>query len=225
MPGKPKPKSKSKSTRPVTPTPAPSASAESYPIGLTIEYPSALLDRASTFFRPILIIPICIILGLLLSGGSGIQVSVLGFVVLPTLLMLLFRQKYPKWWYDWNFNLVGFATRVMAYAALLGDQYPATDAEQTVHLRWKYPNAKTELNRWLPLVKWLLAVPHYIVLTVLSLLAAAMIVLAWFAILFTGKYPQTLFDFVTGVMRWHLRVAGYVLLLTTDIYPPFRLEE
>jgi hypothetical protein len=196
-----------------------------YPISLTIDYPKRPLDKVSTFFRIFTVIPILIILGLLQAGGSEIQSSLAGFVILPTLLMLLFCQKYPKWWFDWNFNLAGFAARVTAYFALLSDVYPSTDEEQYVHLQFPYPNAKTDLNRWMPLVKWFLAIPHYIVLAVLSIIVLIVVIISWFAILFTGRIPRNLFEFIVGVFRWYLRVAGYALLLTTDQYPPFSLAE
>jgi hypothetical protein len=143
-------------------------------------------------------------------------------VLLPTVLLLLFRQKYPRWWFDWNVALTNFGYRVAAYAALLRDEYPSTDEEQSVHLNIPYPNA-LELNRWLPLIKWLLALPHYIVLGFLLIAAFFVVIIAWFAILFTGRYPRALFDFVVGVHRWALRVSAYAFLLVTDRYPPFSL--
>ena len=204
-----------------------------YPMSLSIDYPDRNLDKLTTFFRIFWAIPIWIVLALLVgtafaweddpwrfeSYGIGL------FVVLPTLLMILFRQKYPKWWYDWNLAIARFATRVLAYLALLRDEYPSTDEEQAVHLDIPYPNARDDLNRWLPLVKWLLAIPHYIVLWFLAIAAIVVVIVSWFAILFTGRYPKDLFDFVVGVFRWYLRVVAYAFLLTTDRYPPFRLSE
>jgi hypothetical protein len=139
--------------------------------------------------------------------------------------MLLFRRKYPRWWFDWNLALTKFGLRVAAYGMLLRDEYPSTDEEQAVHVQLAYPDASRELNRWMPLVKWLLAIPHYFVLAVLCLGAVFGVVGAWFAILFKGTYPRALFEFVVGVLRWWLRVAAYAFLLTTDRYPPFRLAE
>jgi hypothetical protein len=147
-----------------------------------------------------------------------------GLLFLAPLLMILFRLKYPKWWFDWNLELQRFSNRVGIYLALMDDQYPSTDEHQSVHLDYRYPDAPNELNRFLPLVKWFLAIPHYIVLFFLDIGAFVLVIVAWFAILFTGSYPRGMFDFVEGVIRWHNRVIGYALILITDQYPPFRLS-
>ena len=188
------------------------APAPSYPARLAIDYPETL-DRFTTFFRLIWAIPILIIQGLL----SGV-------LVFPTLLLIVFRQRYPRWWFDYARELTRFGARVGAYLALLTDRYPSTEDEQTVHLEVDYPDVAHDLNRWLPLVKWLLAVPHYLVLIVLWFLSFWAVVVAWFAILFTGRYPRSLFDFIVGVSRWTLRVDAYAFLLVTDRYPPFSLQ-
>ena len=143
---------------------------------------------------------------------------------LGPLLLIVFRQKYPRWWYDWNLELLRFTNRIGAYLALMDDRYPSTDEQQAVALEFPYPDAKQGLNRWLPLVKWLLAIPHYIVLIFLTIGALLAAFFAWFAILFTGRYPRSLFDFIEGVIRWHNRVAAYAFLLITDRYPPFSLQ-
>jgi hypothetical protein len=203
-----------------------------YPASLSIDYPDRNLNRLTTFFRIFTAIPIVIIIGLLSSGGSSgdgggdwtYQYGAAGLVLLPLVLMILFRQKYPKWWFDWNLALTKFGARVGAYIGLLTDEYPSTDEEQMVHIEIPYPDVKNELNRWLPLVKWFLAIPHYIVLIFLWIAAIVCVVIAWFAILFTARYPRGLFDFIVGVNRWSLRVDAYALLLTTDRYPPFALS-
>jgi len=201
-----------------------------YPAGLFIDYPDRDLNRLTTFFRIFTAIPIVIIIGLLIGAGSGgdgdggWRYGAAGLVFLPLVLMILFRQKYPKWWFDWNFALTKFATRVAAYIDLLTDEYPSTDEDQIVHIELPYPDVKNDLNRWMPLLKWLLAIPHYIILWFLWIAAMVCVVIAWFAILFTGRYPRGLFDFVVGVYRWSLRVAAYAILLTTDRYPPFSLD-
>jgi hypothetical protein len=209
--------------------------SESYPARLEIDYPDRL-DRLTTFFRVIWIIPILIILGLLTGGGDTTVVKETGEQVrssgggitsglfLATMLMIVFRMRYPRWWFDFARELTRFGARVGAYLVLLTDRYPSTVDEQSVHLDIDYPDVKQGLNRWLPLVKWLLAIPHYIVLVVLWLVAVVVVILAWFAILFTGRYPRALFDFVVGVGRWSLRVDAYAFLLVTDRYPPFSLR-
>ena len=203
-----------------------------YPAKLSIDYPDRDLNRLTTFFRIFTIIPIAIILILLSAAnsggnddGSGYRFATSGFVLLPILLMLLFRQKYPRWWFDWNVALTKFGTRVSAYFMLLRDEYPSTDEEQAVHIEISYPDAKTDLNRWLPLVKWFLAIPHVVVLFFLCVAAVVCAIIAWVAIIFTGRYPRGLFDFIVGVFRWGLRVTVYAFLLTTDRYPPFSLSE
>ena len=197
-----------------------------FPATLEIDYPDRELDRLTTVFRLFTVIPIAVILALLTrgtvhAGAANHVVGSGGIVFLATVLMLLFRQKYPRWWFDWNLALTRFSTRVAVYLALLRDEYPSADDEQAVHIQIPYPDAKQELNRWLPLVKWFLAIPHYVVLWFLSIAAFFCVIIAWFAILFTGRYPRSLFDFVVGVFRWWLRVAAYAFLLSTDRYPPF----
>ena len=206
---------------------------DTYEARLTVEYPDRNLNRLSTGLRLLYLIPIGIILALLdgtffdngfAENGSQFGATGAGVLALPVLLMIVFRQKYPRWWFDFNLHLARFSTRVMAYLALMSDVYPSTDEEQTVHLVLDYPNVEHDLNRWLPLVKWLLAIPHYIVLFFLCIAAVVAVIVAWFAVLFTGRYPRAIFDFVEGVLRWGLRVEAYALLLVTDRYPPFSLH-
>jgi hypothetical protein len=202
-----------------------------YPVSFSVDYPDRALNRTTTFFRIFTVIPIAIVLGAVSgdtwqwsyrNGMSGVVAGTGGLLFFAPLLMILFRQKYPRWWFDWNLELQRFSNRVWAYLALLDDRYPATDDQQSVRLDYSYPDA-TRLNRWLPLVKWLLAIPHYIILFFLDIGAIVAVIIAWFAILFTGSYPRGLFDFVVGVFRWNNRVVGYAYTLVTDEYPPFRL--
>jgi hypothetical protein len=205
-----------------------------YAAKVTIDYPDRLLNRTSSFFRIFMVIPIAIVLALLSSNGFSWgqhhnwavgAASGVGIIFLPTLLMILFRQKYPKWWFDFNLAITRFGARVGTYFALMTDAYPSTDEEQSVHLEINYPDVKKDLNRWLPLVKWFLAIPHYIVLCFIGIAAFVCIIVAWFAILFTGKYPRGIFDFVLGLYRWGLRVTAYAFILVSDKYPPFSLDK
>jgi hypothetical protein len=210
------------------------ADSTDYAARLAIDYPEQH-DRLTTFFRLIWAIPILIVYGLITGAGgtqyvdqAGKMVSTSGGGVtaglfLATVLMIVFRQRYPRWWFDFALELARFGARVGAYVLLLTDQYPSTVDHQSVHLEVDYP-AVADLNRWLPLVKWLLAIPHYIVLAVLAIVAVLVTIVAWFAILVTGTYPKGLFDFVVGVGRWGVRVWAYAFLLVTDTYPPFRLQ-
>ncbi|MEO7130969.1 MAG: DUF4389 domain-containing protein, partial [Dermatophilaceae bacterium] len=159
------------------------------------------------------------------SGGAVRHTSggITAGLFVATLLMIVFRERYPRWWFDFALELTRFGARVCAYLALLTDRYPSTVEEQSVHLQIDYPEVERDLNRWLPLVKWLFAIPHVVVLAVLSVGAVFAIIIAWFAILFTGRYPRGLFNYVVGVGRWWLRVQAYATLLVTDRYPPFSL--
>jgi hypothetical protein len=201
---------------------------DTYPVNFSVDYPDRPLNRLTTAFRIFTVIPIAIVLATLehatgsFGRSSGQVAAVGGTLVAPVVLMLLFRQKYPRWWYDWNLEFTRFTNRLTVYMALMDDTYPSTDDHQAVHL--DYPEVTgPELNRWLPLVKWLLAVPHFIVLFFLSIAAFFVVVYCWFAILFTGRYPRGAFGFVEGVMRWGNRVTAYAVTMVTDAYPPFQL--
>ncbi len=213
-----------------------------YAARLEIDYPEKL-DRFTSFFRWIWIVPILIIFGLISNAGETVTHTVIlnqaGEVVettrdtagglatglfAATALMIAFRQRYPRWWFDFSRELTRFGTRVGAYAALLTDQYPSTVEEQGVHLEIDYPDVGNDLHRYLPLVKWFLLIPHYIVMAFLFSGAVLAAIAAWFAILFTGKYPLGLFNYVVGVFRWGLRISAYGFLLVTDEYPPFSLK-
>lgn len=185
-----------------------------YPLTLNVDYPGGGRNRLTAFFRLILAIPIIVVVTAL---ATAIQL-----IVVPALLMILFRGKYPRWWFDFNVEWLRFDARINAYLLLLRDEYPSTDEEQAVHLNLERPE---RLNNFMPLIKWLLALPHYVALVVLGAVGVVATVIAWLAILFTGKYPQGMFDFVVGVARWSLRVQAYMLILATDEYPPFRLGE
>ena len=204
-----------------------------YPVQFSVDYPDRSLDRFTTLLRFFVAIPILIVLSFVSastfqwSSNSSEHEAITaagGLLFLGPLLMILFRQKYPRWWFDWNRELLRFSNRVTAYMALMDDRYPSTDEEQSVHLELPYPDVPRELSRWLPLVKWFLAIPHYVVLFFLYVAAVVAVIIAWFAILITSRYPRWLFGLVEGVIRWQNRVMAYAFLLTTDKYPPFRLS-
>ena len=203
-----------------------------YPVQLSVDYQGAR-NRLSVLLRIILAIPILVV-GAFIGGyfdtGSPelneamLPISAGGVLFIGPLLMIVFRKKYPRWWFDWNLELSRFTLRVSAFLLVLRDEYPSTDEEQSAHLQIEYPNAETDLNRILPIFKWLLAIPHFIILAVLWILVIPVTILAWLLILVTGQYPQAMFEFVVGVLRWSNRVGAYAFLLTTDRYPPFRLS-
>jgi hypothetical protein len=203
-----------------------------YPVRFSVDYPDRALGRGSTALRILFVVPILVLFATLGStghfrgwdDGGYLWLGGAGLLFIPTLLMILFRGKYPRWWFDWNLELQRFGNRIAVYLGLMDDRYPSTDEHQGVHLEIDYPDVRTQLERALPLVKWLLAIPHYVVLFFLYIGAFFAVIAAWFAILFTGRYPRGIFDYVEGVLRWHNRVVGYAFILATDRYPPFRLR-
>lgn len=206
------------------------APAPTHPVQLSVDYPDRPLNRLTTALRIIVAIPVLFVLEAVSGGrfvpsrgGDVVVYGAGGLLFLGPLLMIVFRQKYPRWWFEWNLELQRFSNRVLVYLALMDDRYPSTDDRQSLRLDYPYPDVPRELNRWLPLIKWLLAVPHYVVLAFLFAAAVLATIGAWLAILVTGRYPRGIFVFVEGVLRWSQRVAAYAFLLVTDTYPPFRL--
>jgi hypothetical protein len=201
--------------------------AAPFPMSFSVDYPDRKLDRLSTALRIFWAIPILIIVEAFAGDwGYAFDTSYApmfsGFIVLPTALMIIFREKYPRWWFDFNRELFRFFNRVVVYLLLMDDRYPSTDAQQSVHLELEYPDAPRDLNRLMPLIKWLLAIPHFILLFFISFGAIVAVIYAWFVILITGKYPPDVFEFLVGFLRWQNRVYSYAVLLTTDKYPPFK---
>jgi len=234
--GAPPPPAEPPPSEPLPPEPPPAPPPGSYPVTFSVDYPDRELDRISSAFRIFTVIPIAILLGTVVGfsatwggdqyWGTGATVVVTGAGILgiPVALMILFRRKYPRWWFDWNLQILRFSSRVAAYFLLMDDKYPSTTEEQSVRLDFPYPDAERDLSQWLPLVKWLLAIPHYIVLIFLYIGVVFVAIFAWFAIVFTGRYPHGAFDYIEGVLRWNTRVLGYAFILVTDEYPPFRLR-
>lgn len=186
--------------------------APEYPIRFDVDYPESL-NRRTTLLRLIWALPLLVLLWVV---GN--------LTVFAPLLLILFREKYPRWMFAWNLELSRLTARVEVYLLLLRDEYPSGDEEQAVHLEFDYPDAERDLNRWMPLVKWILALPHYVALLVLLVAVIVLTVVAWFAILLTGRYPRGIFNFVVGTIRWGERVGGYAFLMVTDRYPPFSLD-
>ena len=211
-------------------------STDMYPVQFDVEYPEGGVNRLTALVRILLAMPVLIVITLIGrnsfifsqfdgSGGSAqLDLMLMPFgIFMSTALMILFRNKYPRWWFDWSLELARFQARVGAYLFLLRDEYPSTDDHQAVTLDIAYPDVESQLNRVLPLFKWLLAIPHYIALTFLGIGAVIVVVIAWIAILITGQHPLWSFRYLVGVSRWSYRVGAYAFLMTTDRYPPFRL--
>ncbi len=206
---------------------------ETYPVRFSVDYPDRDLNRITTAFRAFAAIPILTLLAAISggtwqwtrnSGSTPISLGAGGLLCFGPLLMIVFRKKYPRWWFDFNLELQRFTNRVWVYLLLMDDRYPSTTDQQSVHLDYDYPDASRDLNQWMPLVKWLLAIPHYVALVVLNVVAVLGVFVAWIAILFSGRFPRSIFDFVEGVIRWNNRVIGYAFTLVTDRYPPFRFS-
>ncbi len=179
-----------------------------------MEYPEEL-SRWLIFVKWLLAFPHFIILYLL-----GIASSVVGFIAF---FAILFTKRYPQGLFDFVVNVNRWGANVGAYSGLFRDEYPPFSWEPgqyAVTYEVDYPQ---ELNRWLPLIKWLLAIPHYIVLLFLFIAVYFVYIIAFFAILFTKRFPRGLFDFIVGVNRWNYRVGAYTALLR-DEYPPFSLR-
>jgi hypothetical protein len=205
-----------------------------YPTNFAVDYPERTLHRGSTAARLVLAIPIILLLALVQQveirvGWQAIALSLvgslsgIGAVTFPVLVMLVLRRKYPHWWFEWNVELFRFINRVIVYLVLMTDQYPSTDEAQSVRLHFPDPQGQG-LSRGLPLVKWLLAVPHYAVLVAFLVSLPFVLIVAWVSIIATGRYPRRLFSYVEGILRWGNRVIGYAFIFVTDDYPPFRLS-
>jgi Domain of unknown function (DUF4389) len=205
------------STPPTTPPPptAPPPAAD-YPARFGVDYPERL-SRWKIFVKWILAIPQLIIV-YLLQGVASI-------LVLIAFFSILFTKKWPRGLFDFTVQIERWTANTFAYAVLLiRDEYPPFSGEPGQYPLTLEIDYDDNLSRWMIFVKWLLAIPHLIVLAVLELAAFVVVTIAFFAILFTGRYPRGMFDFVVGTARWYWRVNSYALLLMTDRYPPFSLK-
>jgi hypothetical protein len=180
-------------------------------------------NRATTFFRPILIIPILIFVSTFSSNNSG-AVSISFILAVPVLLALVFRNIYPSYIYGFNHSFLELQNRIAIYALYLTDVFPTIEKNKSVVITLPEVRGGKALNRWLPLIKWFLAIPLYVVGAVYLLVTIIYTVLAWFSIVFTGKYPKFAIDFVVGTVQFWNRVTGYAFILVTDEYPTFSVK-
>ena len=179
-------------------------------------------DRTSSFFRPLLIIPVAVFL-MLFTQFSHWGFSTVA-ITMPAVISLLLRQSYPSWILAFNHAILEFGTRAVAYALLLTDKYPTFESNPTVAIIFPDVEGGKKLNRWLPLVKWILAIPLYVVGAFYLVLTTFVTIGAWFQIFFTGNFPTWAGNVTTGTVRFWNRVYGYSIVLTTDEYPSFSLK-
>ena len=197
-------------------------------VGTTIKVLHTGRNRKTVLFRGILVVPAFVFLtsfsAATWSEGSDSGIGAAGIVFLPTLLALLFRKKYPSFVLTFNHAVLELGTRVFAYLFLLNDDYPSIERNPNVAVIFPDIEGGAKLNRWLPLVKWFLAIPHYIVGSIYIALSVFVSVIAWVQTSATGKYPAWAGEIVLGSFAYWNRVQGYMLLLVTDEYPTFRLK-
>ena len=180
-------------------------------------------NRVTALFRIILVVPMAIFVASFAPNWSNNSDSwTIGLLILPVALAIVFRQVYPSYLLTFNEALLSLQTRVDAYVLLLTDEYPSIEDNDVVSVTFPEVDAKS-LNRWLPLVKWFLAIPLYLVGIAYIIYAAFLTLFAWFSILFTGNYPEFCAEGVVGTIAYWNRVVGYALVLVTDEYPSFSL--
>jgi len=185
-------------------------------------------NRTTVFWRGILAFPVIIFVATFTqatfaendSWGFGTT----GVIVIPALLAIVVRGKYPSYVLTFNHALVELSTRLAAYVLILNDKYPSIEANSKVAVLFPDVEGGKKLNRWLPLVKWFLAIPHYIVGAVYLVISLVVTFIAWIQTSITGKYPEWAGEIVLGTISYWNRVQGYMLLLVTDKYPTFRLK-
>ena len=182
-------------------------------------------DRKSVLLRIFLVVPMAIFISAFTawSGSTEASTFLSGLLFLPVLLALVFRGIYPSYILDFNRSLLALSTRVTAYILLLNDKYPSIEESADVKITFPDDEGGAKLNRYMPLVKWLLAVPLYLVGLVYTIYGIAVLIFTWFTILFTGKMPAFSADVLLGVTKYWNRVYGYAFLLVTDEYPSFSL--
>ena len=182
-------------------------------------------DRKSVLLRIFLVVPMAIFISAFTawSGSTEASTFLSGLLFLPVLLALVFRGIYPSYVLDFNRSLLALSTRVTAYILLLNDKYPSIEESEDVKITFPDVEGGAKLNRYLPLVKWLLAVPLYLVGLVYTIYGIAVLIFTWFTILFTGKMPAFSGEVLLGVTKYWNRVYGYAFLLVTDEYPSFSL--
>jgi hypothetical protein len=182
-------------------------------------------DRQTVFWRAILVAPMVFFIASFAvdTWDSDWNTVTYGLFVLPVILALVFRGTYPSYLLAFNKSLFELLNRVWAYITLLNDQYPSIEASDSVKITYPEINEGKTLSRGLPLIKWAMAIPLYIVGLFYALYALLMLVLAWFNIIFNGNMPQSCADVLVRTSQYWNRVYGYAVLLVTDEYPTFSL--
>jgi len=183
-------------------------------------------NRLTAFFRLVIVMPVAIYVSAFAIDSISTDTwgySLGGLIFLPTLLALVFRGIYPSYALAFNHALISLETRVNAYALLLTDDYPSIEENDIVKITLPEVGEGSQLNRYLPLIKWFLAIPLYVMAIIYLVYGLFLTLFAWLSILFSGKYPVWCADAMVGILAFYNRVYGYAFILITDEYPSFSL--
>jgi hypothetical protein len=181
-------------------------------------------NRTTVFWRGILAFPVIIFVATFNVGMGTSGIGAAGVIVIPALLAIVFRGKYPSYVLTFNHALIELSTRLAAYVLILNDKYPSIEGNSKVEVTFPDVDGGSKLHRGLPLVKWFLAIPHYIVGAVYLVISLGATLIAWVQTSITGRYPEWAGEIVLGTISYWNRVQGYMLLLVSDKYPSFKLK-
>ena len=181
-------------------------------------------DKNTALFRVFLAFPVLIFLSSFSEFADNLPGVIGGFLVLPVVLSLLFRNVYPSYVLAFNKALLELSNRINVYLLLLTDEYPSIEANQKVRLIYPEIEGGKKLSPWMPLVKWFLAIPLFLLGLIYAIYALALTLVAWITVISQGHYPEEKAEEVIKVIAYWNRLYGYALLLITDEYPSFSLN-